>query len=198
MVRKLFFCFYTSSWGFKRFQVTGYTILMRLTYRPTNMCKAIYRSFFKGGIKLEMCLRNTDAPGSNKVNMAKSLSPKFWPHPTPRGMWCQWGVSNPKMNLQSKFGYCITTQTLIIALFIEARRNYRQMDKQTDGHTDGRTDDPITRCPRQTFQAEGIKIRTSRNCYGAHLNDQLIKETFVNLRNFSGTRGQIGLPPPYC
>ena len=34
-------------------------------------------------------------------------------------------------------------------------------DRQTDGRTDkqtGRTDDPITRCPRRTFQAGGIKI----------------------------------------
>ena len=27
-----------------------------------------------------------------------------------------------------------------------------------DRRTDGRTDDPITRCPRRTFQAGGIKI----------------------------------------
>ena len=31
-------------------------------------------------------------------------------------------------------------------------------DGQTDRQTDGRTDDPITRCPRRTFQAGGIKI----------------------------------------
>ena len=30
-------------------------------------------------------------------------------------------------------------------------------DLRTDGQTDGRTDDPITRCPRRTFQAGGIK-----------------------------------------
>ena len=24
-----------------------------------------------------------------------SLSPIFWPHPTPGGMWCQWSVRNP-------------------------------------------------------------------------------------------------------
>ena len=28
---------------------------------------------------------------------------------------------------------------------------------RTDKQTDGRTDDPITRCPRRTFQAGGIK-----------------------------------------
>ena len=34
----------------------------------------------------------------------------------------------------------------------------KQTDGQTDGLTDGRTDDPITRCPRRTFQAGGIKM----------------------------------------
>ena len=29
---------------------------------------------------------------------------------------------------------------------------------RTDGQTDRQTDDPITRCPRWTFQARGIKI----------------------------------------
>ena len=29
---------------------------------------------------------------------------------------------------------------------------------RTDRQTDGQTDDPITRCPRRTFQAGGIKI----------------------------------------
>ena len=35
------------------------------------------------------------------------------------------------MNLQSKFGYCIITQTLIIALCLQAGQNYRLADKQT-------------------------------------------------------------------
>ena len=37
-----------------------------------------------------MCLWNINAPGRNKVKIRqKSLSPTFWPHPTPRGRWCQ-------------------------------------------------------------------------------------------------------------
>ena len=32
-------------------------------------------------------------------------------------------------------------------------------DRRTDKRTDGQTDDPITRCPRRTFQAGGIKIK---------------------------------------
>ena len=58
------------------------------------------------------------------------------------------------MNLQSKFGNFITTESLIIALFIEAGRNYGQRR---------RTDDPITRCPVWTFHAGGIKIFQSRS-----------------------------------
>ena len=34
----------------------------------------------------------------------------------------------------------------------------RGTELRTDGRTDKRTDDPITRCPRQTFQARGIKM----------------------------------------
>ena len=45
--------------------------------------------------KLDMCLWNTDAPGGNKVKLCqKSLSPTFWPPPTPRGTGCQWSVRN--------------------------------------------------------------------------------------------------------
>ena len=35
------------------------------------------------------------------------------------------------MNLQSKFGYCIITQSLNIALCLLAGRNYGQTDKRT-------------------------------------------------------------------
>ena len=37
-------------------------------------------------------------------------------------------------------------------------QTHRQTDRRTGKRTDGRTDDPITRCPRRTFQARGIKI----------------------------------------
>ena len=53
------------------------------------------------------------------------------------------------MNLQSKFGYCITTQPLKIALC--------KRDEITDRQSDRQTDDPITRYPQRTFQARGIK-----------------------------------------
>ena len=62
------------------------------------------------------------------------------------------------MNLQSKFGYCMITQTLIIGLCKWDGITHKQMDKRTDGRTDGWTDNPINRCPQLTFQAGGIKI----------------------------------------
>ena len=52
------------------------------------------------------------------------------------------------MNLQSKFGYCIITQTLNITLC--------KRDAITDRQTEGHSDDPITRCPPRTFQAGDI------------------------------------------
>ena len=48
-------------------------------------------------------------------------------------------------------------------------RTDKQTDGQTDARTDRRTDDPITRCPRRTFQAKGIKIY--KNCIKIHKND---------------------------
>ena len=44
--------------------------------------------------------------------------------------------------------------------WIRRKANYGQTDGWMDGPTDGRSDDPITRCPRRTFQARGI-IKTA-------------------------------------
>ena len=62
------------------------------------------------------------------------------------------------MNLQSKFGHCMTTQTLNIALCKQDGIMDRQTDGRTDEQTDKQTDKPNTRCPQQTFKAEGIKM----------------------------------------
>ena len=67
------------------------------------------------------------------------------------------------MNLQSKFGYCIITQTLNIALYLKVGRNLGQTDKQTNG----RTDDLISRCPRRTFWAVGHKNMSGNRCNGS-------------------------------
>ena len=86
-----------------------------LVEKKKGGCPARFRAKWRW--KLDMCLWNTDAPGGNKVKLwQKSITPTFWPRPSPRGMWCQWSVSNHYMKLQSKFGYCMTTQTLNIAL----------------------------------------------------------------------------------
>ena len=78
-------------------------------------------------------------PQYNQPTNNRGASPTSWPRPTPRGRWCQWSVSNPKMNLQSKFGYCMTTQTLFVR-------------GQTDKQTYGWMDDLITRCPGEPFR----------------------------------------------
>ena len=59
------------------------------------------------------------------------------------------------MNLQSKFGNCITTQFKILH-FICKQEGI--MDRQTDRQTTGRTDGLIFRCPQQTLQEGRIKI----------------------------------------
>ena len=106
-------------------------------------------------MKLDMYLWNTDAPGSNKVKIWQKISKSYiltLPHPTP--VACDvsevWGTHRWTNNPS----YFIITQTLNIALFLQAGRNYGQTYKQSDRQTD----DPITRCPRGTFQAGGIKI----------------------------------------
>ena len=56
------------------------------------------------------------------------------------------------MNLQSKFGYCMTTQTLNIALRMLVGRNYGRTNGQTDGQTD--------RWTIQTLDAPGGPFRS--------------------------------------
>ena len=62
------------------FCLTMFTITevsSRATTYPINVDCVVRR-------KLDMCLWNTDATGSNKVKIwQKSLSPTFWPCPTP-------------------------------------------------------------------------------------------------------------------
>ena len=53
------------------------------------------------------------------------------------------------MTLQSKYGYCITTYSIDIALYRTVYVSVTNLNKQTDNQ--------ITRCPWWTFQAGGIK-----------------------------------------
>ena len=112
--------------------------------------------------ELDMCLWNTDAPGGNKVKIRqKSLSPTYWPYPTP-GAWDGsevWGTFrwtyNPSL-------VTVSSPKLKLLDFVYKRDGIT--DRQTDRRTDGQTDDPITRCPRRTFQAGALK-RVSLETY---------------------------------
>ena len=82
------------------------------------------------------------------------------------------------MNLQSKFGKCITTQSLIIALLLKQ-----------GGITDRRMDDSFTRCPRQTFQAGGIKTKVKLAKYVTLPTRRLktlkgVKKVWIKLKAF--------------
>ena len=86
----------------------------------------------------------------------KSLSPIFWPAPSPgachaRKMWGtnKWTYSPSLVTISSS--------KLCILHFVCNRDGIT--DRQTDKRTDRRTDDPITRCSRRTFQDGGIKIK---------------------------------------
>ena len=59
------------------------------------------------------CPQRQQSQNMTTISKSYILSP-----PNPRGMWCQWSVRNPWMNLQSKFGYFNITQTLNVALFL--------------------------------------------------------------------------------
>ena len=73
------------------------------------------------------------------------------------------------MKKQSKFGYPNFNYWTLFVLC--------KWDVITDRQTDGQTDDPITRCPRRTFQAEGIKTPSS------HFKS--VQKNFVFCLNFS-------------
>ena len=99
------------------------------------------------------CPRRQQSP-----NMAKSLSPKFWPNlAPPQGHVMSVKCEEPLYELtvqvwllydHPNFKYC--------TLFISGT------ELRTDRQTDGRTDDPNTRCPRRTFQAGGIKSESEK------------------------------------
>ena len=102
-----------------------------------------------------MCLWNTDAPGGNKVKIwQKSLSPTFWPRPTPGA----WDASEVWATLRWTYSpslFTVWLPKLKILHFVWKWDGITH--RQTDRQTDGQTDDPNTRCPRRTFQAGGIK-----------------------------------------
>ena len=65
------------------------------------------------------------------------------------------------MNLKSKFGNCLITQTLNIALYMKAGRNYTQTDERTDGQTNGQSD--------YLMPPADLSGRGHKNYYNAHI-----------------------------
>ena len=55
-------------------------------------------------------------------------------------------------------------------------------DRQTDRHINRQADDPITRCPRRTFQAGGTKISL-----GCQLNGSSVTGTYDSLYRFGSS-----------
>ena len=110
-------------------------------------------------LKQEMCLRNTDTPDGNKVKILQKSRKSYIltpPHPKGHGMSvkCEQSIDGLTVKVwllyhHPNFKYC--------TLF-ESGTELRT-DRRTDIWTEGLRDDPITRCPRRTFQAGGIKIK---------------------------------------
>ena len=97
-------------------------------------------------------------PAATKSNMAKTCKSYILTPPHPQGHLMSVKCEDPidELTVQvlllyhhPNFKYC----TLLVS------GTELQTDGQTDKRTDGRTDDPITRCPRRTFQAGGIKTK---------------------------------------
>ena len=94
-----------------------------------------------------------DAPGGNKVKIWQQSRKSYIltpPHPQGHGISAKCKEPIDELTVQvwllyhhPNFKYC--------TLFVSGT------ELRTDGQTDRRTDDPITRCPRRTFQAGGHK-----------------------------------------
>ena len=98
-------------------------------------------------------------PAATKSNMAKISKSYILTPPYPQGQVMSEECEQPLDELtvqvwllyhHPNFEYCTLFES--------------GTELQTDGQTDRQTDNPITRCPRQTFQAGGIKKqnKTSR------------------------------------
>ena len=87
-----FLCLSTLGFLYVIIQTTAFNIIQCTT---SQLAWKQCHPFSAWWNKTCMCLWNTHAPGGNKVKIwQKSLSPTFWPHSTPRGMWCLWSVRN--------------------------------------------------------------------------------------------------------
>ena len=103
------------------------------------------------------CPRRQQSRNMAKISKSYILTP---PHPQGYVMSVKCEEPIDELTVQvwllyhhPNFKYC--------TLFVSGMelRTDRRTDRRTNGRTDVRTDDPITRCPRRTFQAGGIKMK---------------------------------------
>ena len=101
------------------------------------------------------CSRRQQSQNMAKISKSHILTP---PDPQGHGMSVKYEEPVDELTVQvwllyhhSNFKYC--------TLFVNGTE--LRTDRQTDRQTDKQTDDPITRCPRRTFQAGGIKIKSA-------------------------------------
>ena len=98
------------------------------------------------------CPRWQQNPNMAKISKSYILT---LPHPQGHVMSVRWEEPIDELTIQvwllyhhPHFKYC--------TLYVSGTE--LRTDRRTDRQMDGQTDDPITRCPRRTFQAVGIKI----------------------------------------
>ena len=103
-----------------------------------------------------MCWWNTDALAATTSNMAKSLSPTFWPFPILRGhaMSVKCEQSSDELRVQVFLLYY--HQFSFLNIVLSCKRDWIT-DKQTDGRTNRPTDDPIPRCPDRPIRPWALK-----------------------------------------
>ena len=101
-------------------------------------------------------------PAATKSNMAKISKSYILTPLRPQGHVMSLKCDEPideltvqvwLLYLHPNFKYC----TLLVS------GTELRTDRRTDGQTDKQTDDPITRCPRRTFQAGGIKRKFTKS-----------------------------------
>ena len=138
-LRRLFY-----SWSAARLEPW---ILWRPSLYQYNLERELWIESITTMQELDMCLWNTDAPGSNKVKYGKNLQVLHFDPTPPQGYVMSVKCEEPidELTVQvwllyhhPNFKYC----TLLVS--------------GTELRTDRRTDN--TRCPRRTFQAGGIKM----------------------------------------
>ena len=158
MVQKLWSRFKTEwqrdEWDLMSPQVEDNKNMFNITNKCSDKCKYKTRHVFvKHG-----CPRWQQCQNMAKISKSYILTP---PNPQGHGLSVKCEEPIDELTVQvwllyhhPNFKYCT------LCLFVNGTelRTDRWTDRRTDRQTDGQTDDPITRCPRRTFQAGGIKI----------------------------------------